>query len=104
MSGDVALRWNNPTDRTDGVETDGSDLEVRVGLRPVGAPSFTPVRTVPGTEEPLVTLSNQAGGTYEFELVLYDLLKDKPRAPIVVEFDVPVGDLNPITNVTVEIT
>jgi len=104
MAGDVTLTWDNPTERADGVPSDGSDFEVRVGLKAVGAAGFTPVRTVQGTEPPVVTLANQAGGDYEFELVLFDLTLSKESSGIFAPFSVAVGDLNPLTNVNVTVS
>lgn len=104
MSGNVKLTWTNPTERTDGVPAIGEEFEIRVGMKAAAAPDFTPLQVVAGTEVPEVNIANQAGGDYEFELVLYDLKLDKPQAPIIEPFSVPSGDLNPITNVTVDVT
>jgi len=104
MSGNVTLTWNNPTERTDGVPVDGSDFEVRIGLRAVGASGFTPLVVVSGTQEPIATLQDQAGGDYEFELTLHDLVLDQDHVPLIVGFTVPVGELNPITGVEVTLS
>ena len=104
MSGNVLLQWVNPTERTDGVPAQPGEFEIRVGLKAAAAPDFTPLQVVAGTEAPEVNLANQAGGDYEFELVLYDLTLDKAQPAIIEAFAVPVGDLNALTNVTVDVT
>lgn len=104
MAGNVLLKWTNPAERVDGVAVDPGEFEIRVGLKAAAAPDFTPLQVVPGSAAPEVNLANQAGGDYEFELVLYDLTLDKALPAIVEPFSVPVGDLNALTNVTVEIT
>jgi hypothetical protein len=103
MAGDVTLSWDNPTERADGVPADGSEFEIRVGMKAAAAPDFTPLQVVEGIQPPLVLLNNQAGGDYEFELVLHDLVQDKSQAPIIAPFTVPAGDLNPLTNVDVQV-
>jgi len=92
----------NPTGRAGGDPADGSEFETRVGLRVKGASGFTNITTVAGTDTPMVELFDQAGGDYEFELTLHDNKLAKDYNPIVEPFSVPVGDLNPITNVVVE--
>lgn len=104
MSGDVLLSWTNPTQRTDGVPAEPAEFEIRVGLKAAAAPEFTPLKVVPGQDAPQVSLVDQAGGDYVFELTLYDLTLDKAQPPIIEAFTVPAGDLNPLTNVTVDVT
>lgn len=104
MAGNVLLKWVNPTERTDGVPAQPGEFEIRVGLKAAAAPDFTPLQVVSGQDAPEVTLANQAGGDYEFELVLYDLTLDKAQPAIIEPFTVPVGDLNPLTSVTVDVT
>lgn len=103
MAGDVQLTWDNPTERNDGVPLDPSEFEVRVGMKAAAAPDFTPLQVVAGAQQPIVTLANQAGGDYEFELVLHDLTFDRSRPAIIEPFSVPVGEINDITNVNVTV-
>ena len=106
MSGNVDLTWVNPTTRQDGADVDGSEFEIRVGLRAQGAPAFTPLQTVTGTDTPLVQLQDQPDGQYEFELVLWDLTLNQSAQVIVAAFDVttPIAELNPLTSVNVNVT
>jgi hypothetical protein len=104
MSGNVLLKWTNPTARKDGQAASGDEFETRIGMKASAAPDFTPTQVVPGTDPAQASFPNVAGGDYEFEVVLYDLVLDKPHQPIIAPFNVPLGDLEPITGVTVDVT
>jgi hypothetical protein len=104
MSGNVELTWDMPTERVDGVPLAPAELETRIGLRAVGAADFTPLQVVDGTENSVLNMVDQAGGNYEFSLVLYDKTLDRVQPAIIAPFVVPAGDANPITNVSVSVT
>lgn len=109
MSGNVRLRWVNPTQRTDNqpaTVADIKEIHIDTKLAALPASAYTRIATIgsqAGIAEATRLFPNSPGGTWDFRVGGIDQADQPFDSFAEVQIQIPVAPLRGVSNLTAEL-